>query len=166
MEPAEELREVLRQRREETPLSGRDEWWRMREIRKLVQAGRWERARSTGGRLLATAPLSDNHIWLLGEMGIHAARTGDVQAAREYLQRLETFDLEPIFMVDLEAVVAYKRAEILTALGEKQRAIDVLRRAIAEDKAVFYHLHFESIFSELDSLVGDPAYDRLVAPRG
>jgi hypothetical protein len=100
-------------------------------------------------------------------LGVLAARRGDRRGAAEadaWLARQWSESPEG----GARAVISYERASIAAVLGEKQQAIDLLRRAIGEGYAFIsadYTFPFD-VDPDLDSLRDDPAFRRLVEPKG
>jgi ATP/maltotriose-dependent transcriptional regulator MalT len=121
----------------------------------LYFAGRWNEARTIFERLHAEQP---GNLHLLGFVTALAAHRGDRTAALAGMERLEAFD-QPY----LRGLNTYWQAEVATQLGEKRRAVQLLRRAFEEGQPVPVKTHSDP---DLEPLREDPEFRRLIRVRG
>ncbi|MFI5165439.1 MAG: protein kinase [Thermoanaerobaculales bacterium] len=121
----------------------------------LYQSERWAEARAIADALLAKNP---GDIGMRGMVGCLGARLGDVAQAR----RTEG-ELAALTRPYLYGAHTYFRACIAGQLGEKDRAVELLRDAFAQG------LQFNNIIHtnmDLEPLWGYPPYEELMKPKG
>lgn len=95
-----------------------------------------------------------------GSRGAAAARMGDRAGAEDAIQRLAT--LGSSVPAALEQTNLY-RARIAAVLGDRDRAVDLLRRAFAAGQPFGIWVHRDL---DLESLRGYPPFEELVEPKG
>jgi tetratricopeptide (TPR) repeat protein len=94
-----------------------------------------------------------------GMLGVLAARRGD----RAQAQRIDQA-LAGLSQPYLTGFPTYYRAEIAAVLGDRERAVELLRDAIAHGAVdAWEHLHAEPAFAGLH---GYPPFDELLRPKG
>ena len=94
-----------------------------------------------------------------GMLGVLAARRGDRVEAQRIDRALAALSGPYLF-----GVATYHRAEIAAVLGDRERAVELLRDAIAQGAVdPWDHLHSEPAFA---SLHGYPPFDELLRPKG
>jgi TolB-like protein/predicted Zn-dependent protease len=120
----------------------------------LYHAGRYVEARALYQRLVLERP---GNIHVLGFLGASAARLGDRQAALAASARLDSV-ADPY----LRSSITYWQAEISAVLGDRRRAVSLLRRAFREGQPVAVRTHSDPDF---ESLRDDPDFRKLVGPR-
>ena len=130
----------------------------------LYRAERWEEANAVFASLAAEHP--DNVVYK-GLLGTLAARRGDrakAQRIAEELRRIEN----PYLTGDQ----TFRSARIIAVLGDKERAVALLREAIAQgggfgDEAEQYNFGFTYGHSmDLEALRGYPPFEELIRPKG
>jgi hypothetical protein len=95
----------------------------------------------------------------LGVLGVLDARRGD----RAEAQRIDR-ELAGMTLPYLTGFPMYYRAEIAAVLGDRERAVELLRNAIAHGAVDSWdHLHSEPAFARLH---GYPPFDELLRPKG
>ena len=122
----------------------------------LWQAGRESEASELCQTLVERAP---DQLGVVDTRGILAARRGDRQQAEEVdaaLAAAEKTTRERIY-------AAYDRACITAQLGELDRALDLLREAIALG---FPDWHVIRRDPDLEPLHDNPTFQELVRPKG
>jgi tetratricopeptide (TPR) repeat protein len=127
----------------------------------LVLTGRWDEAEALFEWILVRSP---QDVRARGALGALAARRGDRNAANEADRWLAGQRTES----PVDGTINYERAAIAAVLGERERALTLLRQAIVEGFAFVsadYYLEFD-VDPDLDSLRGDPAFQRLIEPKG
>jgi len=97
-------------------------------------------------------------VGAIGYRGAIAARQGDVEAARQFAARLGDLRLPR-----LNGRNTVWRARIAALLGERQEAVDLLRRAFAEGLNYGIWLHRDI---DLEPLRGFPPFEELMVPKG
>lgn len=124
----------------------------------LYQKERWSEAASVWDSL--PDPLADSSALarLLGERGCGAARLGDRPKAVALDQRLAQFTDLP---VSQEATVY--RAQIAAVLGDRDEAVELLKRAFTSGQPYGLWVHREM---DLEALRGFGPYEQLVRPKG
>jgi len=121
----------------------------------LCQAERWDEAYEVCRTLVAKAPQDQGH---LGRLGCLAARRGLRAEAMRISEELRQMSGPYLF-----GEHTYRRACIAALLGEKQKAIDLLRQSFAEGLNQAPGLHREM---DLEPLWDDPAFKELLRPKG
>jgi adenylate cyclase len=112
-------------------------------------SGRHDEALAQLERAASTSPAST--IWL-AQLGQAYAMTGDRARARQILRSLEEKARESY-------VSPYHFAYVLTGLGEMDRAMDYLERAVAERTGASYGIKGSFLFK---SLRGHPRFSALL----
>jgi tetratricopeptide (TPR) repeat protein len=103
----------------------------------------------------------------LGVAGVAAARLGDRPAADGFSRRLAE-----IAATVPQGEASYARAQIATALGRKEEAVELLRQALSEGIPYYFGIHFiSSIHIDhadplLQPLNGYAPYELLLHPKG
>jgi tetratricopeptide (TPR) repeat protein len=115
----------------------------MQELRgdALALLARWAEASATHEKLAAAAPGS---TWTRSEIGVVAAKRGDVATAHRASDALAQMNRPYI-----RGAHTYGRARIAAALGERDRAVDLLREAFAEGQALAWVVHGDYAFERL-----------------
>ncbi len=133
--------------------------WDGNELRSysyaLRVAGRWDDA----GALLGEIDGSGRRqIGVTGALGVVAARTGDHEQARRIFNDIS----KPATAADAPTQL-YWRASIAAHLGEKERAIELLKEAYANGlrHRVWYHIDVD-----LQPLWDYPPFQELIEPKG
>ena len=121
----------------------------------LYQAGRWSEAGALFQVLAADKP---DNVDYKGHLGVLAARTGDRAAAMRISEALGSLE-RPY----LSGQHLYWQARIAAVLGERERAVTLLRNAYAEGRR-----HDASVHAEMDfeSLRDYPPFRELLRPKG
>lgn len=144
------------------------EWWQSRpgpETRTwqnrmglalaYYQAERWGEAESVLREMASENP---EDIEVLGYLGSLAARRADRTEALAISASLEGKTVRPQFGGD-----AYRQARIAALLGDRERAIALLREAVARGWAYDVWFHREM---DLESLRGYPPFEEFIRPKG
>ena len=147
------------------PLEGEDSESLALEVQwrgeALLLTGRWDEAEALLNWIIARNP---EDVRAHGALGALAARRGDRHAAIEADRWLaERWAESPS-----GGTITYERAAIAALLGERERALSLFRQAIVEGFAFVsadYYLEFD-VDPDLDSLRGEPTFQRLIQPRG
>ena len=125
----------------------------------LYESKRWDEADALFKELSAEFPTS---VTYRGYVGVTAARRGDVEAANEIDAQLLTID-GPY----LQGFNTYWRSRIAAVLGDRERAVSLLREALAAGQRQFgasqYWIH---AVMDFESLVDYPPFQELVRPKG
>jgi serine/threonine protein kinase/tetratricopeptide (TPR) repeat protein len=124
----------------------------------LLLAGENAEARSILRELPETDAGKDVDVDLLGLRGVAAARTGEPEAARQLLRRIDAVEQPYLLGRD-----AYWRAAVFAQLDEPDRAIESLRRAFAEGRTYGILWHRDPYLEPLWNL---PEFGRLLEPKG
>ncbi len=136
----------------------------------LEEVGRWDEAGRVIERGIArwseaegsTQPLSRPQLNSLvnwrGEAGVLAAKMGEPEEAERHLRWLEELELPYSF-----GGTTIWQAQIAAQLGEKEQAVEFLRRAFAEGYANHTAHYFD--FFHLDPLRDYPPFVELMRPR-
>jgi tetratricopeptide (TPR) repeat protein len=123
--------------------------------RLLYLGERWAEAESVFESLAAdTASM----VVALGYLGSIAARSGDREEATRWSE-----ELERVQMPYLRGVNTRGRARIAALLGDRDEAVQLLRRAFSEGVGYGLWLHTDM---DLESLRGYAPYQELVKPKG
>ena len=129
----------------------------------LALAGREQEARALvprepGLRARLEADAGDTNA--LGQLGVMLADNGDREGALEISRRLAQIGPRRN-RLHFFGYPSRLRADIAAALGERERAIELLIRAFAEG------LHFDTFYHiEYPSLSGYPPFEELIRPKG
>ncbi|HET6342650.1 MAG TPA: protein kinase [Gemmatimonadota bacterium] len=131
--------------------------------RALYHAGRGEEARAAFEESAATEP---QDVRVRGALGALAARRGD----RRRAERIDAW-LASLWKAsspsEHRASLTYERARIASLLGQRERAVELLRQAIEEGYPFIPHDRSVSYEDpDLDPLRGDPEFQRLIRPKG
>ncbi len=118
------------------------------------QAERWEEARALLGELASENP---HDLDVRGYLGAVAARLDDRAAALAISDSLSGMAAPPNFGGDL-----YRQARIASVLGDRERAIGLLRAAVAAGFAYGIWVHRDV---DLEPLRGDPAFEEFLRPK-
>jgi hypothetical protein len=121
----------------------------------LSRSERWAEAKAIADALLAENP---DDINLHGWVGTLAARLGDAAQAR----RMEA-ELAALTGPYLYGAPAFLRACIAAQLGEKDRALALLRDAFAQGREFSDETHRDP---DLEPLWGYPPNEELMRPKG
>jgi DNA-binding SARP family transcriptional activator/TolB-like protein len=120
----------------------------------LYESGRPEAAGEIYRELVAEKP---DHPVVLGNLGAIAARRGDMDEAAAMDARLRELD-----QAYLWGVHTFQRARIAAVLGDRDRAVELLRAAFTEGALHGRHTH---LILDLEELRGHPPFDELMRPR-
>ncbi len=103
-------------------------------------------------------------IWALGRLGVVFAAQDDRVRALEIADKLKQLRRPYLFGED-----TWYRARIAAQLGNKEQAVDLLRRALGEGLRIMTMSSNQNSFetdSAFDSLRGYPPFEELMKPRG
>ncbi|HSG82747.1 MAG TPA: BTAD domain-containing putative transcriptional regulator [Gemmatimonadota bacterium] len=118
------------------------------------QRERWDEARSLFEELASEAPGNGD---LMGFLGVLAARRGDVEAARAISESL------PGMAFDERGRDIYWQACIASLLGERDRAVSLLRESFARGRPFSVILHRDM---DLEPLRDYPPFQQYMEPKG
>jgi len=118
----------------------------------LALAERWDEARA---RARTTYEANPEDLLAQSAWGAIAARTGDHVAAEAMDRKLAGEGTSP-------ATRRWVRACIAAQLGEKERAVELLRESLAHGRS-YVELHVDPY---LEPLRGYPPFDELIKPKG
>ncbi len=122
------------------------------EGRLLCMAERWDEA----GEVLRALPGDSGRVDVLGYRGVIAAHHGDPAAARSSADALAALD-------PMRGRATVWRARIAASIGERDEAVELLRRAFAQGLAFGLWVHVDP---DLEPLRGYPPYEEVVRPKG
>jgi serine/threonine protein kinase/tetratricopeptide (TPR) repeat protein len=138
-----------------TPQESAMEVWRRGLAEALAWAEQWRDARPLYDQLVAGG---SPEIGDLGMLGVAAARAGDRDIAVRVAGELEHLDRKWLF-----GVHAWHRAGIAASLGEKEKAVELLREAFAQGQPYGAYLHRSLA---LETLHGFAPFEDLIRPKG
>jgi tetratricopeptide (TPR) repeat protein len=118
----------------------------------LALLARWAEASATYEKLVAATPGSP---WPRSDLGVAAAGRRDVATAHKASAVLAQMNRPYI-----RGAHTYGRARIAAALGERDRAVDMLREAFAEGQALAWVVHGDQAFERLR---GYASFEQLTA---
>lgn len=121
----------------------------------LYEAERWQEAHLIVQQLVEEFPGNVNY---LGYLGILSARLGNTQQALQIDEELRALS-QPYSL----GAPSYWRARIAAVHGKRDRAVDLLRDAIANGRTYGVGLHRDK---DLESLRGYPPFEQLLQQRG
>jgi tetratricopeptide (TPR) repeat protein len=121
----------------------------------LYHAERWPESRELFRQLAAETPGNVDH---LGYLGTLAARMGDDAEALTILDALQSIDRP-----ESRVQATVWRARIAALLGDKDRAVTLLREAIAQGAKIGVRMHRDVNFEPLWDY---PPYQELMRPKG
>ena len=140
----------------DAPPAWRNHYWEFVSARVLTEAGRW---RETDSVLASLRPANDvESYWILGMRGVVSARLG--QRARARQMEAELLGLEVPHYRNRSVTWSYLPARIEAALGNRERAIEFLRRGMTMG------LPMEWVHNQFPSLHGFPPFEEFVRPKG
>ncbi|MFC1661358.1 protein kinase [Gemmatimonadota bacterium] len=116
---------------------------------------RWDESQAISEELAREAPAGLDDLIYLGTL---AAHRGDRQEAERISAEIASMELP----YD-RGYSTYQRACIAAILGDKERAVSLLRQAHEEGRAFTAWLHIDS---DLDSLRGYPPFEEFMRPKG
>jgi tetratricopeptide (TPR) repeat protein len=116
---------------------------------------RWEDARSVLDQLASEAP---GQVDVRGYLGALAARRNDRAEALAISEGLSGTATPPEFGVD-----SYKQARIASLLGDRERAVELLRDALARGWPFSVRVHGDV---DLEPLRGYPPFEEFLRPKG
>ena len=125
------------------------------QLRSLCLLERWDEARAAAARFAKEFPESGD---VTGYRGVLAARSGDRAASDE-----ASASLTHVHGRDRLRVATYRRACIAAQLGEKDRAVGLLREAFTQGEPLIVTCHADW---RLDPLRGYAPFEELVKPKG
>jgi tetratricopeptide (TPR) repeat protein len=152
LDAAERAIEWYRSRPAEEKATG---WHRYNLAHAFYLSEQWDGARLLFEELASEAPSDVN---LRGFLGVLAARRGDVEAARTISEGLTGTAARGDFGRDV-----YWQACIAALLGERERAMELLRDAYARGRAFTIFLHRDM---DLEPLRDYPPFQEFIAPKG
>jgi hypothetical protein len=114
---------------------------------------RWSESRALFAALVASRP---DQLHYMGYIGTAAARLGDRPTALVSMKLLERAG------GDSRGIYTYWRADIAALLGERDRALALLREARDQGNAIYFKMHSDP---DLESLRGEPAFVEIERPR-
>ena len=115
----------------------------------------WEEAESYFEQLSAENPQNQDYF---GYVGVSAARLGEREKANRIFKELYNKDKPYLFGSNLHWC-----ARIAAVLGEKKRAVDLLREAYG--RGYGYGMH-ELLIMDFESMRGYKPYIELMRPKG
>ena len=118
----------------------------------LTLLERWSDASAVFAKVAASAPSS---IDARSEIGVIAAKRGDVRTARKMIDELAQINRPYV-----RGAHTLGRARIAAALGERERTVEFLREAFAEGQPLAWPLHADYAF---EALRGYAPFDELTA---
>jgi serine/threonine-protein kinase len=118
-----------------------------------AQEGRCEEALVAAARAAGLAPEDPKNVALWGWT---CARCGREEEALNVLGKLER-------LAETRYVPAFERAVVLTGLGEREKALDELERAVGE---LYWRILFIAVDPRLDPLRAEPRFGEIVAMLG
>jgi len=121
----------------------------------LRHAERWQEASQLLRPVVASGSNAPKVIGVLGGL---AGRLGDREGAADALEVLRRLEDPYLFGGN-----TYRRACLAAVLGEREKAMALLRQSIAEGVGYHYHLHIEI---DLESLWDYPPFEELIEPKG
>jgi tetratricopeptide (TPR) repeat protein len=121
----------------------------------LARAGRWDEARLLYQELVVAEPETLTGV---GSLGVVMARLGARDEASGIDERLAAIDRPYLY-----GRATLWQARIAAVLGERERAVNLLRNAFAEGLSYGIWLHLDVSF---ESLQDDPAFHELMRPKG
>jgi serine/threonine protein kinase/tetratricopeptide (TPR) repeat protein len=121
----------------------------------LYQAERWKEAKDLFETLLLEKP---DNISYKGYLGAIAARLGDREKALQISAELKALTKPYLF-----GKHTYWQACIASLLGEKERAVALLRESFAQGREYDVNLHRDM---DLEPLRGYPPFQELLKPKG
>jgi tetratricopeptide (TPR) repeat protein/TolB-like protein len=123
--------------------------------------GRLDEARAIYDRLAREAPADTEKalVWM-GDRGVVAALRGERAAALRISDQLARLERPYLFGVHM-----YERARIAAQLGEKERAVDLLRSAFAQGFTLSSESTWLHVEPSFDALRGHPPFEEVVAPQ-
>jgi len=124
-------------------------------LQALCLSERWDEAGSAAAKFAAAFPdLAD----ATGHRGVLAARASDRPGAEE-----ASASLSRVQKLDARRDATYWRACIAAQLGDKDRAVDLLREAFKLGEPIILSAHADW---RLDPLRGYPPFEELLIPKG
>jgi tetratricopeptide (TPR) repeat protein/predicted Ser/Thr protein kinase len=133
-----------------------DDWWdHFYMADDLCAAERWQEAR---GLFLQLASEKPGNLHTKGSLGVLAARLGEHDEARATLEDLRRLDDPYLFGNN-----TYWAACIAAQLGERERAVELIRQALSQGFHVGIELHTDM---NLEPLHGYPPFEELRQPKG
>ena len=129
--------------------------WRGALAQTLRYAGQWEEARELYREFAEQSPAAYGNV---GVLGVIAARLGEIEEARRIDDRLAAIDRPYVFGGPM-----LWRARIAASLGERERAVNLLRDAFGRGTNYGIWLHRDP---ELASLRDYPPFQDLLRPKG
>jgi tRNA A-37 threonylcarbamoyl transferase component Bud32/tetratricopeptide (TPR) repeat protein len=126
----------------------------MRQLRGevLVLLERWRESSRVFAQLASEKPGNPS---VLSGLGVALARLGDRAAANEASNRLAQLQRPYLY-----GAHTYGRARIAAALGQSDRAIELLQQAFAEGQVIIWQAHVDPAF---ETLRHHPPFERLTA---
>ena len=117
-------------------------------------AEEWAEAGSITAALIKEQPGNSAYLGLAGAI---AARMGDSASAMKQAAALSRLASEP------DGIVELARAQLAAVLGQRERAVELLRDAFARGLSMSTALHRQMDF---ESLRGFAPFDELMRPKG
>jgi tetratricopeptide (TPR) repeat protein len=130
----------------------------------LYQAERWDEARAVFAKLAREHPDNINYK---GRLGALAARRGDRAEAERIAEELRRLETPHIYGMNTA-----RSARIAALLGEKERAVTLLREAVAqgegnnEEPDAYGYAFIYRHAMDLEPLHGYPPFEELIKPKG
>ena len=121
----------------------------------LCAAERWHEARGLLRELASERP---EDLQVGGYLGVIAARLGDHDEALATLEGLRQLDHPYLFGNN-----TYSAACIAAQLGERERAVELIRQALSQGFWIGMQLHTDR---DLEPLYGYPPFEELRRPKG
>lgn len=130
----------------------------------LTYAGEWDEAAQIYARLADDYAGGAAEIPFRARCGVMAAVQGDRESARRISRELEALHRPYLFGQD-----TYQRALVAAQLGDRDQAVDLLRRAVSEGLVFGETTTFAGVFAEdiaLEPLRGYAPFEELMQPKG
>jgi tetratricopeptide (TPR) repeat protein len=129
--------------------------WLAGLVNALRLAERWDDAVAISRRLVASAPRDPEYLGILGALAARAGKRDDAMRVSEELRRMSG----PY----LFGAHTYRRACIAALLGDRQGAVDLLRKSFAEGTRLGVAIHCDL---DLEPLWDYAPFKELLRPRG
>jgi tetratricopeptide (TPR) repeat protein len=127
-------------------------------IRIYVSAGKYDKVIELFEKNLATKPINDLSDSFLGYLGIAYFKTGRKSQSKAFLDELSSKSLNHAV-----GSPSYFAATVFTAMGEKDKALQMLQNAYTDHEVDMVWLKVDPLFLQLH---GDPRFEDLLRKIG